>query len=328
MNTKVITSMLCMLMTTGSLVAQRIDYSPTATENEGDLAIQQMTTDEDAVHMPDVKRSSKKVNWLTNRVVATSPDGKRLAFLSDKDGTTNIFVKNLENGVKSPTLQRSDRTQVLDLTYSPDGKRLLFTDIKGADCQVCRTDAHEGYACEILTVKQVDYSPIYCDNEEEILFARQQDKTFNIYRYNTQNHNMTVHSTGTNPCPIPGEKAYVCCRLNEKGKNEIWKVSMETGEDICLVTDPKRNFSTPVVSPDGKWIAFVGESLTRYANKQIPNTDIFVCRTNGETMVQLTDHVANDLSPAWSPDGKHLYFISQRGNAKGTANVWRMNLKN
>ncbi len=320
--------MLFLLITTGSMKAQRIDYSPTVTEDERDLGIEQMTANEDVVYMPDFKRSSKKVNWLTNRVMNVSPDGKRLAFLSDKDGTMNIFVKEIENGIKSPALQRSNRALVLDFTYSPDGKSLLFTDVKGADCQVCRTDAHEGYACEILTVKQVDYSPIYCTNGKEILFSRQQKNTFSIYRYNTENHNMTVHSIGTNPCPIPGENTYVCCRLNKKGKNEIWKVNMETGEDICLVTDPKRNFSTPVVSPDGKWMAFVGENIKQDGNKKIPNTDIFVCRTNGETMIQLTNHVANDLSPAWSPDGKHLYFISQRGNAKGVANIWRMNLKN
>lgn len=106
--------MLFLLIITGSMEAQRIDYSPTVTEDERDLGIEQMTANEDVVYMPDFKRSSKKVNWLTNRVMNVSPDGKRLAFLSDKDGTMNIFVKEIENGIKSPALQRSNRALVLD----------------------------------------------------------------------------------------------------------------------------------------------------------------------------------------------------------------------
>ena len=318
--------MLC-LLTTGTMLARKIDYSSFATEKEMDLGIQQMTTDEDGVYQPTIKRSLKKVNWLTNRVLGVSPDGKTFAFLSDKDGMLNIFTKDIEKGIKSPILQRTNRTQVLDFTYSPDGKELLFTDVKDANCQTCRTDTNNGYACEILTMKQVDYSPIYHNDKKQLLFARQQKNGFSIYCYNLENHNMMVHSFGTNPCPIPEENAYVCCRLNEEGKNEIWKVDMKTGKDICLVSDPKRSFSTPVVSPNGKWIAFVGENVKQHINNHIPNTDIFVCKTDGSTMVQLTEHIADDLSPSWSPDGKHIYFISQRGSKEGTPNVWRINLK-
>lgn len=326
MKTKTILSVLC-LLTAGNMVARRVDYSPMNTENEADLRIQQMTADKDKVYMPAFKRSAKKINWLTNGVIDISPDGKELAFLAQNGDSTNICVKNIEHGFQSPTLQRTNRTQVLDFTYTPDGQHLLFTDVKGEDCQICRTDAHEGYACETLTVKQVDYSPICCTDTTEILFARQQKDAFNVYRYNTKNNNMTIHAEGFNPCPIPGEETYVCCRINRQGKSEIWKIDMTTGKETCLVTAPKQSFSSPKVSPNGKWIVFVGEVQKEYGKKSVPNTDIFVCRTNGKTMVQLTDHVANDLSPVWSPDGEYIYFVSQRGNREGIANVWRMNIK-
>lgn len=55
------------------------------------------------------------------------------------------------------------------------------------------------------------------------------------------------------------------------------------------------------------------------------NTDIYVARTDGSELSQITYHAADDLSPVWSKDGKYIYFISQRGNAEGVANIWRMN---
>lgn len=323
MKTKAILSLLCLLITE-SMNAQRIDLSAISTEYEAELEIKQMTTNEDEVYMPDIIHRYKKVYWLTNRAIGISPDGKKLAFLSERDGTINIYTKELEKGPESPALQCTHRAQVLDFTYSPDGNNLLFTDVKEQYCQVCLTEANEGSECNILTMKSVDYSPIYRADGEELLFTRQQRSGFHIYRYNMQNHRMEVDSTGTNPCPIPGEEAYVCCRINPKGKNEIWKVDMKTGKETRLIRTRDRSFSTPVVSPDGKWIAFVGESLKEIGVKMVPNTDIFVCRIDGKEAAQLTDHVANDLSPAWSHDGKYIYFISERGSQDGKANVWRI----
>jgi Tol biopolymer transport system component len=69
---------------------------------------------------------------------------------------------------------------------------------------------------------------------------------------------------------------------------------------------------------------FVGSSLLMNGSSKYYNTDIYVSRLDGTDLRQLTHHAADDLSPAWSNDGKYIYFVSQRGDADGVANVWRM----
>jgi Tol biopolymer transport system component len=85
-----------------------------------------------------------------------------------------------------------------------------------------------------------------------------------------------------------------------------------------------RSYASPVISPNGRWIMLVGESLIFTGKSYYRNTDIYVCRTDGTQLTQLTFHAADDLSPVWSRDGRYIYFISQRGSADGVANVWRM----
>lgn len=68
----------------------------------------------------------------------------------------------------------------------------------------------------------------------------------------------------------------------------------------------------------------VGSNKLMNGSEPYYDTDIFACHADGTQLVQLTFHAADDLSPVWSRDGKHIYFISQRGSATATANVWRM----
>ena len=92
-------------------------------------------------------------------------------------------------------------------------------------------------------------------------------------------------------------------------------------------SDPTKSFTTPSLSPDGKWILFVGSSVLMNGNAKYYNTDLYVCHLDGTNMVQLTYHAADDLSPVWSRDGKCIYFISQRGSSTATANVWRIDFQ-
>ncbi|MBA3454627.1 MAG: S9 family peptidase [Deltaproteobacteria bacterium] len=78
---------------------------------------------------------------------------------------------------------------------------------------------------------------------------------------------------------------------------------------------------SPVVSPDGKSVAFSVRDTDYEANRG--RFDIWVATVDGATTRRLTTHAENDTDPQWSPDGKSLFFMSSRS---GSSQVWRISL--
>ncbi|MGA8307890.1 MAG: S9 family peptidase, partial [Candidatus Acidiferrales bacterium] len=72
------------------------------------------------------------------------------------------------------------------------------------------------------------------------------------------------------------------------------------------------------ISPDGKWVAYV--VTTHDAKEDKDKQRIWMTSTSGGDAIALTNEDANSSRPRWSPDGKSLGFLSERGNEK--KQVW------
>lgn len=103
-------------------------------------------------------------------------------------------------------------------------------------------------------------------------------------------------------------------------------INIRKGSETLILNDPKKGYSSPQISPDGKRIVCVG--TTEGDNTKPQNLDIFVVNVDGTRLTQLTFHGGHDVSPVWAPDGKSIFFLSQRGNKQGKYNVWKMDLNN
>jgi len=307
------------------LNAQKVDYSIISVPEETGIEFRQITTPNDYVCMPLVKRTGKKINWLSNRLIAIAPDGKNIAYLSYRNNSTNIFIKEL--GKQGSSIQRTNRSNILDFSFSPDGQYLCFSEARGKTNQIFQTSATDGYVCRQITNGNQDYSPVYSPDMSQIFFTRQEKNSTSIWSYNIKNNFLSSYTNGMNPYPVSATGTFICTRTNADGQSEIWKIDSKNGTEECIVSDRERSFTSPVLSPDGQWILFVGSSVIAESNFNYSNTDIFVAKTDGTDLLQLTFHAADDLSPTWSKDGKYIYFISQRGDADGTANIWRMDFK-
>lgn len=307
----------------GYVTAQQVDYSVVSVPEESGIEFVQITSSNDYVCMPIVKRNVNSINWLSNRILDISADGKNIAYLSYRNNTTNIFIKALNK--QGSSIQRTNRSNVLDFSYSPDGNFICFSEKRGKTNQIFQTSSKNGYVCRQITNGNQDYSPIYSSDMNQIFFARQEMKGISIWSYNINNNFLSNYTNGMNPYPLAENNSFICTRLTADSRSEIWKINYETGVEECIVSDLERSFTSPILSPDKQWILLVGSSKVNAGNSTYLNTDIYVVRTDGSELLQITYHATDDLSPTWSKDGKYIYFISQRGNAEGIANIWRMN---
>ena len=313
------------LIFSASMFAQSVDYSVVYVPEESGIDFRMITSKNDYVCMPIVNRGRGKIDWYTNRIIDLSKDGKKIAYLAMRGDATNIFVKELER--QGTSVQRTNRKAVTDFSYSADGTKLTFSESSMRTNVIFQTDAVNGFICRQVTNGYNDYSPVYSTDGKKIFFTRTESSSAGIWSYDLEDNFLSSYTSGMNPCVTGDNSTLLCVRTNGFGNGEIWKINYQNGIEECVVSDASRSFSTPSISPDGKWILFVGSSAIPVGNSAYWNTDIYVCRVDGSHLTQLTYHAADDLSPQWSMDGKFIYFISQRGDAEGTANIWRMSFE-
>ena len=116
-----------------------------------------------------------------------------------------------------------------------------------------------------------------------------------------------------------------------KDAMELWVLDLSNGKTRQLTFGGAVNVE-PRFSPDGKRIAFVSTSyhghfhifVGDFADGELKN----IQRLTGETRSDLPRYYYSqfdhEISPAWSPDGKEILFVSNRGHIYGTGGFWRM----
>ncbi|QYH38178.1 protease [Algoriphagus sp. NBT04N3] len=87
---------------------------------------------------------------------------------------------------------------------------------------------------------------------------------------------------------------------------QIWIVNIDSGSARVVETDrfahPNRSMN-PVWSPDGKWIAY-----SKLMENQFKSIFVFNVDTNEK--IQISDQLADAITPVWDESGKYLYFLA------------------
>ena len=103
-------------------------------------------------------------------------------------------------------------------------------------------------------------------------------------------------------------------------QGKLVKVRVKNGKENIIKVSPA-GMNDAVVSPDGKYIAF---SLSTAGS--IDDNNIWLVKADGSDAKRIADMQSLQHEPAWSPDGKWIYFLSGKG--RQTHDIWRVSIDN
>ena len=163
-------------------------------------------------------------------------------------------------------------------------------------------------------------SPEVFSAAEGIVFASDRDGRDQFYLMTPDGKNTQALNLGTLPANamidrllwVPAWEKFIFS-ASTGADSEIYTVEQGGRNLVNLTNTPAVFEASPVVSPDGKYIAFVGLDA---------DLDIMVMKSDGSERKNLTQHPARDAAPAWLPDGS-LVFSSNR---QGTPNIYSIKI--
>ena len=99
-------------------------------------------------------------------------------------------------------------------------------------------------------------------------------------------------------------------------KNQrLWMLELATGHETLVAEDSTGGFSDLIWSPDSRWLAYSAPGANDLGQ-------IRVYGVEGSKRATLTSDRYDSSSPAWSADGKWLYFLSDRNFQSSVGSPW------
>lgn len=262
--------------------------------------------DQKVMYWPDIAKREEPADYarrLTdhrkdgafyNTSPAISPQGDRVAFISNRTDFFDVFIMSATDGKILSKLVDGQQTSDLEelhlltpgISWSPDGRRIALATKAGEQDAILLIDVENG-------------------DTEKLSFGL--DGIFSV-----------EWSRDGNRIAFVGNTAH---------QSDIFLYEFDT-KTLTNLTDDVFSDSDPTWGPDGTWLCFSSDrGVGNDPGSPVPSydynqKDLYKLTVESRSIVRLTDWEESDeTAPVVSPDGKKILFVSDRN---GINNIFEL----
>lgn len=248
-----------------------------------------------------------------------SPDGRKLLYASAVEGSVQLYLRWMDTGetAKLTQLPRSPS----GLAWSPDGNSIAFLMLvpEPAPPLVALPAKPEGavWAKPPKVIRSVQYR---ADGDPGFL-EEGYSQLFFLSAEGGTPRQLTRGAYSVRSVTWTPDSRFLLITSNRRKdweydplNSDLYEVAVADGS-LRALTDRQGPDHSPAVSPDGRWIAYLGFD-DRYQGYQV--TELYLMSRDGSDRRQLTRDLDRDVeNPQWSADGQGLFFqYDDKGNTK------------
>lgn len=237
-----------------------------------------------------------------------SPDGSKLLYVSSEGGSSQLFVRWMDSGQVAELTNLTESPG--NITWSPDGSMIAMTIfVPEAQPTFARMPARPEGAQWNEPAIVVDRLSYRADGRGYL--PRGYTHVFVLPAEGGTPRQLTDgdfnHGGALSWSPDSRSIVFSANRGNpdfDVRNSEVFEVDVMTG-DLTQLTDRFGPDGSPVVSPDGRWIAYTGLD-DRYQGYQV--THLYVMNRDGSGSRRVFDLDRDINNPQWAADSRGLYF--------------------
>jgi Tol biopolymer transport system component/DNA-binding winged helix-turn-helix (wHTH) protein len=213
-------------------------------------------------------------------ILDMSPDGRQLAYRVEGRNRHELWIRSLDRGADRLRTVEDDAS-IIQPRWSRDGTQLAYL----------RRPSSPAHDASIVLLTANDHGG------ERVLPASRPPEM--VYDWSPDGRSLLVRCR---PVGVP----WAVCRLPNAA------ASGPAPEMRVIAADAHQNLYAAKNSPDGRWISFI-------ARPDVTRSTVFISPAAGGPWIGVTEGRYFEDKPRWSPDGRALYFLSNR---TGFWNLW------